>query len=106
MHGFVTGPVHVQESGAPTRTKVTISAIQIYKEKVHDLLAAGSPECEVLKHKDRVLIRQASKQPLAEFEAASVAEAMFHVNGALQSRTTRGTACAPLPSTCCCSDDL
>ena len=93
---------YMQDSGAPARCAITVSAIEIYKEKATDLLVAkGRPrECEVLTNQGRVIVRHTDKSAVEQREVTSVAQAMHLISGALDSRTTRGTACAAALFSC------
>jgi Kinesin motor domain len=102
---------------------VCISAVEIYMEKVKDLLSPnGSAECELITegrqvveqtHDDRMsihakagtvrdertTIRHKDKEPLCEAEVHTVAEAMHLVQAALQTRTVRSTRCVGMACT-------
>jgi hypothetical protein len=67
-------------------------------ERIRDLLEESpASECELLTEGDRVAIRHRDKTPLHVVQVSSVGDAMFSIDVALRSRTTRATRCAHWP---------
>jgi hypothetical protein len=92
---------------------VQLSALEIYCERVRDLLAdagagggggddgggVGGVECELITVDTRTVVRhKRDRSPLVECTAATVAGAMATLSGALQSRTVRATRCGAPPA--------
>jgi Kinesin motor domain len=75
---------------------VCISAVEIYMERMKDLLATGGQcaESELVADGERVTVRHKDRTPLREVRTSSVADAMHNISGALRSRMTRATRCA------------
>lgn len=93
---------------------ICICAVEIYKEKIRDLLVPGArwgdraSECEIMSldpgaadaSADRpaltgqIALRHKNKTPLREVNVCSVHSAMHALSDALQSRTCRETKCA------------
>ena len=83
---------------------ICICAIEIYCEKIRDLLVPdrSASECTLVAEvnhschgaDERTVIRHQDKTPLCDVRVRCVADAMQRLSSALQSRTVRATECA------------
>lgn len=88
----------LQASAEGRKYVVCISAVEIYCERLKDLLHHDqSIESELIQDGDHMRIRHKdrARTPVHEVQVRSVADAMHSINSALLSRTTRATRCAP-----------